>query len=436
MKYEFFIGLRYLSSRRKQKFASIIGLISVLGVIIGVMALNVVLSVMGGFEEELREKILGVSSHIVILSYDGPMKDYSAIEDEALKFPGVLGASPFIYGQGMMASENNVSGSVVRGIDPGTAGSVTNIEQALGRGVLGNKYDDEKRISDEQLSRMGKEVLEKLNKGTGSGKPPILLGKELANTLRVMEGDQVSLVSPFGKMGPFGATAKVKKFEVAGVFDYGMIEYDSSISYVGLRDAMEFFDMSGEVSGVEVKVRDIYNARGMSAELASILGFPYYTRNWEEVNKSLFKALRLERIAIAIFLGLIILVAALDIVSALTMVVMEKGRDIAILRAMGATRNGILKIFVIDGMIIGIVGTLLGSLSGYGICYMLKTSETIRKLIPFDNNVYPISEFPVKIEPFYFLTVAFCSILICFIATLYPSFQASRKDPIEALRYE
>jgi lipoprotein-releasing system permease protein len=436
MKYEFFIGLRYLSSRRKQKFASIIGLISVLGVIIGVMALNVVLSVMGGFEEELREKILGVSSHIVILSYDGPMKDYSKIEDETLKFPGVLGASPFIYGQGMMASENNVSGSVVRGIDPGTAGSVTNIEQALGRGVLGSKNDDKKRISDEQLSRMGKEVLNKLDKETGSGKPPILLGKELANTLGVMEGDQVSLVSPFGKMGPFGATAKVKKFEVAGVFDYGMIEYDSSISYVDLKDAMEFFDMSGEVSGVEVKVRDIYNARVMSAELASILGFPYYTRNWEEVNKSLFKALRLERIAIAIFLGLIILVAALDIVSALTMVVMEKGKDIAILRAMGATRNGILKIFVIDGMIIGIVGTLLGSLSGYGICYMLKTSETIRKLIPFDNNVYPISEFPVKIEPFYFLTVAFCSILICFIATLYPSFQASRKDPIEALRYE
>jgi lipoprotein-releasing system permease protein len=436
MKYEFFIGLRYLSSRRKQKFASIIGLISVLGVIIGVMALNVVLSVMGGFEEELREKILGVSSHIVILSYDGPMKDYSKIEDETLKFPGVLGASPFIYGQGMMASENNVSGSVVRGIDPGTAGSVTNIEQALGRGVLGSKNDDKKRISDAELSRMGKEVLNKLDKETGSGKPPILLGKELASTLGVMEGDQVSLVSPFGKMGPFGATAKVKKFEVAGVFDYGMIEYDSSISYVDLKDAMEFFDMSGEVSGVEVKVRDIYNARVMSAELASILGFPYYTRNWEEVNKSLFKALRLERIAIAIFLGLIILVAALDIVSALTMVVMEKGKDIAILRAMGATRNGILKIFVIDGMIIGIVGTLLGSLSGYGICYMLKTSETIRKLIPFDNNVYPISEFPVKIEPFYFLTVAFCSILICFIATLYPSFQASRKDPIEALRYE
>jgi len=391
---------------------------------------------MGGFEEELREKILGVSSHVVILSYDGPMKDYTRVEDEAAKFPGVVGASPFIYGQGMMASEHNVSGSVVRGIDPGTAGSVTNIELALGRGLLGGKEEDKDRVSDEKLSRMGKEVLGKLEKETASGKPPILLGRELANTLGVVEGDQVSLVSPFGKMGPFGATAKVKKFEVAGIFDYGMIEYDSSISYVDLKDAMDFFDMTGEASGVEVKVRNIYDARGIGTQLASILGFPYYTRNWEEVNKSLFKALRLERIAIAIFLGLIILVAALDIVSALTMVVMEKGRDIAILRAMGATRNGILKIFIIDGMIIGIVGTVLGSLSGYGICYMLKTSETIRKLIPFDNNVYPISEFPVKIEPFYFVTVAFFSILICFIATLYPSIQASRKDPVEALRYE
>lgn len=435
MRYEFFIGLRYLSSRRKQKFTSIIGLISVLGVIIGVMALNVVLAVMGGFEEELREKILGVSSHLVVLSYDGPMKDYAEIRDEALDFPGVVGASPFIYGQGMIASERNVSGSVVRGIDPKTAGTVTNIEQAIGRGVLGDNGGREK-MAKEQLSEIGSEVLGLLDLRTDSGRPPILIGKELANTLGVIEGDLVSLVSPFGKMGPFGATAKVKKFEVIGIFDYGMVEYDSSLSYVDLADAMDFFDMDGEVSGVEIKVDDIYAARTMGNELASVLGFPYYTRNWEEVNKSLFKALRLERIAIAIFLGFIVLVAALDIVSTLTMVVMEKGKDIAILRAMGATRRGILRIFITDGMIIGIVGTLLGSFAGFGICYTLKTSETIRKLIPFDNNVYPISEFPVKIEPFYFITVAACSILICFIATLYPSFQASRKDPIEALRYE
>ncbi|MCZ6527765.1 MAG: FtsX-like permease family protein [Candidatus Dadabacteria bacterium] len=435
MKYEFFIGLRYLSSRRKQKFTSIIGIISVLGVIIGVMALNVVLAVMGGFEEELREKILGVSSHLVVLSYDGPMKDYDEIKEDVLEFPGVVGASPFIYGQGMIASERNVSGSVIRGIDPNTAGKVTSIEEAIGNGSVEKRKSD-KKLNDEQLKEIGNKVLVKLSADTDSGKPPILIGKELAANLGVLEGDLVSLISPFGKLGPFGQTAKVKKYEVIGIFDYGMIEYDSSISYIDLGDAMDFFDMKGQVSGVEIKVQDIYNARKMGSELTSILGFPYYTRNWEEVNKRLFKALRLERIAIAIILGLIVLVAALNIVSTLTMVVMEKGKDIAILRAMGATKSGILKIFVTEGMIIGTVGTLLGTAAGYGICYLLKTSDTIRELIPFDNNVYPISDFPVKIEPFYFITVAFFSILICFIATLYPSFQASRKDPIEALRYE
>jgi len=435
MKYEYFIGLRYLSSRRKQKFTSIIGIISVLGVIIGVMALNVVLAVMGGFEEELREKILGVSSHLVVLSYDGPMKDYLEIKDDVVDFPGVVGASPFIYGQGMISSDRNVSGSVIRGIDPESAGKVTSIEQAIGNGIA-RKKESEKKLSDEELSEIGKEVLLKLNTDTESGKPPVLIGKELAANLGVIEGDLVSLVSPFGKLGPFGQTAKVKKYEVIGIFDYGMIEYDSSISYVNLKNAMDFFDMEGQVSGVEVKVADIYNAKKMGNELSSILGFPYYTRNWEEVNIRLFKALRLERIAVAIILGLIILVAALNIVSTLTMVVMEKGKDIAILRAMGATRSGILKIFITEGMIIGTVGTLLGTALGFGICYMLKTSDTVRRLIPFDNNVYPISDFPVKIEPFYFVIVAALSIMICFVATLYPSFQASRKDPIEALRYE
>ena len=434
MKYELFIGLRYLSSRRKQKFTSIIGFISVLGVFIGVMALNVVLAVMGGFQEELRDKILGVSSHIVVLSYEGPMSDYAKIREDALEFPGVVGASPFIYGQGMIGSERSVSGSVIRGIDTKSAGTVTNIEQALGRGALGIKGGS--GIPQGQLEEVGKEILDNLSGETLSGKPPILIGKELSSTLGISEGDLVSLVSPFGKMGPFGPTAKVKKFEVIGIFNYGMIEYDSSISYINLPDAMDFFDMKDQVSGVEVKVEDIYAARTLGQDLTSVLGFPYYTRNWEEVNQSLFKALRLERIAIAIFLGFIVIVAALNIVSTITMVVMEKGKDIAILRAMGATRRGILKIFVIDGMIIGTIGTILGTVAGYGFCYLLKTNETIRGLIPFDNNVYPISEFPVKIEPFYFLLVAFFSILICFLATLFPSFQASRKDPIEALRYE
>ena len=174
MKYEFFIGLRYLSSRRKQKFTSIIGIISILGVIIGVMALNVVLSVMGGFEQELREKILGVSSHIVVLSYDGPMKDYDEVKNEVLDFPGVLGASPFIYGQGMISSDRNVSGAVVRGIDPATAGDVTSIEQAIGNGIA-KKNQSGKKLSDVELSKIGREVLVKLNSETQSGKPPVLI---------------------------------------------------------------------------------------------------------------------------------------------------------------------------------------------------------------------------------------------------------------------
>ncbi len=432
MKYEFFIGLRYLRSKRRQTFISIIGLIAILGVIIGVMALNVVLGVMSGFEEELRNKILGVSSHLVVMDYDGPIEDYDEIRETVLDFPGVVGASPFIYGQGMIVSENNVIGAVIRGIDPGTAGTVTNVEEAVGRGLVGRG----EKVNSNKLIRIGDEQLAKLTGLTSTGKPPIIIGRELGSTLGVSVGDIVSVLSPLGKYGPFGPQAKVKKFEVIGIFDYGMVEYDSSIAYVSLEDAMNFFDMKDKVSGIEVKVKDIYKAKVIGEKLAALLGFPYFVRNWEEVNRSLFRALRLERLAIAIFLGFIILVAALDIVSTLTMVVMEKGKDIAILRAMGATRGSIMKIFITDGMIIGTIGTVLGTLAGFAICYLLKTNESIKQLIPFDPEVYPISEFPVKIEPLFFLVVAISSLIICFIATLYPSYQASCKDPVEALRFE
>jgi len=432
MKYEFFIGLRYLRSKKRQAFASIIGLISILGVLIGVMALNVVLAVMGGFEEELRDKILGVSSHLVILSYDGPIENYNKIREEVLKSQDVVGASPFIYGQGMIVSESNVIGAVIRGIDTGTAGTVTNIEEAIGRGIVGR---DEK-VRSTKLADVGRELIKKLDNNATSGKPPIIIGKELASTIGVTIGDIVNLLSPLGKLGPLGLQPKVKKFEVIGIFDYGMVEYDSSIAYISLNDAMNFFDMEELVSGIEVKVDDIYDARKIGERLTVVLGFPYFIRNWEEVNRSLFRALRLERLAVAIFLAFIILVAALDIVSTLAMVVMEKGKDIAILRAMGATRGGIMKIFITDGMIIGFIGTLLGTLAGLGICYLLKTNESIKNLIPFDPEVYPISEFPVKIEPLFFLAVAGFSLIICFLATLYPSYQASCSDPVEALRYE
>lgn len=431
MSYESLISFRYLRSRSKQKFVSVIGLISILGVFLGVMSLNVVLSVMKGFEEELRDKILGVSSHIVVMSYDGDFDNFNELREKILDFPGVVGASPFIYNQGMLVAENNVAGSVVRGIDPNTATTVSNIAEAVGKGLFPVNEED-----DQLLINAGKELLTKLDKKTESGVPPILIGKELSNSLGVLVGDSINLVSPFGKIGPFGPQAKTRKFEVIGIFDYGMLEYDSSISYTSLRDAMDFFETDNKATGIEVKVDKIYRAKKIGEDLSELLKFPYFARNWEEVNKSLFKALRLERIAIAIFLAFIILVAALNIVSTLTMLVMEKNKDVAILRAMGAKKSGVRKIFVMDGMIIGSVGTLLGTIAGYLVCYFLKTSNFIKNLIPFDNNVYPISEFPVKMEAEYFIIVAICSLLICFIATLYPSYQASKRDPVEALRYE
>ncbi|GIW47264.1 MAG: ABC transporter permease [Deltaproteobacteria bacterium] len=432
MRYELFIGLRYLRSKRRQAFISVIGLISILGVFIGVMSLNVVLAVMKGFEEELKEKILGVNSHIVVLNYDGPIENYRELRNKVLEIRGVVGASPFIYGQAMLVSETNVVGVVVRGIDPKNAGSVTSIEEAVGRGVVGRQ----KKVKSEQLRMIGKELISKLDRETGSGRPPLIIGKEVAATLGVTVGDVVSLVSPFGSVGPFGPQAKTKRFEVIGIFDYGMIEYDSSIAYMSLKYAMDFFGMDKKVSGIEVKVRDPYEARIIAEEISRVLGFPFYTRNWEEVNRSLFRALRLERIAIGIFLGFIILVAALDIVSTLTMVVMEKGKDIAILRAIGATKAGIMRIFIADGMIIGLIGTFLGSATGFAICYLIKTYDAVKRLIPFDPEVYFVSEFPVKIEASYFIMVALFSLIICFLATLYPSYQASRKDPVEVLRYE
>jgi lipoprotein-releasing system permease protein len=433
MKYEFFIGLRYLRSKRRQRFISIIGVISILGVFMGVMALNVVLSVMGGFEDELKQKILGVNSHLVILSYDGAIGEYNEISEKVRRFPGVVGVSPFVYSQAMIVGTANVVGVVVRGVAPESAGDVTNIESAIGKAMLKGRHG---RVEEKVLKEKGREVLLALNGETKTGSPPIIIGKELASNLGVIVGDTVSLVAPFGKIGPFGTQAKVRKYEVIGIFDYGMLEYDSGIVYLSLNEAMSFFELDGKATGIEVKIRDVYKAKTIGEALLGELGYPFYTRNWEEVNESLFHALRLERIAIGIFLGLIILVAALDIISTLTMVVMEKGKDIAILRTMGATKGGIMRIFIIDGMIIGFVGTLFGTLAGFGILYLIKTSEAVKNLIPFDPKVYPISEFPVKLEPIYFIVVGLVSLFICFLATLYPSYQASRKEPVEALRYE
>lgn len=431
MSYESLISFRYLKSGTGRGFVSAIGLISVLGVFLGVASLDVVLSVMKGFEDELRDKIIGASSHVVVMSYDGNFGDFAEVEKKLGQLPGVASTSPFIYNHGMLVTEYAVSGSVIRGIDPNNPASVAAVAEAVAKGSLPERNENREALFEE-----GARIVSRLLRKTGSGDPPIIIGKELSNLIGATVGDTVNMVSPYGKIGPFGPTAKIRKFGVIGVFDYGMIEYDSSTSYISLGDAMNFFETQGGITGVEVRVDDIYRARKTGDEITEALGFPFYAKNWEDSNRSLFRALRLERMAIGIFLGFIVLVAALNIVSTLTMLVMEKKRDIAVLISMGARKSGIRKIFVYDGMIIGAAGTLLGTLFGYLICRFLETSNFIKEMIPFDDNVYPISEFPVKIEPVYFLVVAASSLLICFLATLYPSYRASRENPVESLRYE
>lgn len=405
LSYELFIGLRYLKAKRKQTFISLITMISMAGVAVGVWALIVVLSVMTGFEEDLRNKILGTNSHIVIIDRgEGAIKDYKNIIPKIEKVKHVISATPFIYNQVMLTTENGVSGVVLRGIDPSEEGKVTDIKKNIKDGSL-----------------------EALNEKQG-----IIIGKELAKRLLAFVGNKITVVSPLGTLGPMGTIPKMKTFEVVGVFESGMYEYDSTLAYISINDAQQFFNMGDSVSGIEVRLDDIYIARDISEKIQSMLGFPYWARDWGQMNRNLFSALALERIAMFIILTLIVLVAAFNIVSTLIMIVMEKNKDIAILMSMGATKKGIMKIFVINGLMIGIVGTIIGVATGYFSCIILAKYQFIK----LPSDIYYISHLPVKMKLFNIIVIAISAVGISFLATIYPSYQAARLDPAEALRYE
>jgi len=409
MRYELYISLRYLKAKRKQVFISIITLLSMAGVALGVMALIIVLSVMSGFEEDLKKKILGTNAHLVVLQQGGALRDYPEILKKVEETKGVAAATPFIFTQAMLTSENNVQGIVLRGIDPATAGKVINIESTLKKGSMAG-----------------------LRKEEEEGQPGIFIGKELAQTLGVMLNDTVILVSPVGALAPMGAGPPMKKFRVSGIFDTGMYEYDTSMAYISLRSAQKFLAMGDTVSGLEVKVDDIYAVKKIGDRIRKDLGFPFWTKDWMQMNRSLFAALKLERIVMFIILVLIVLVAAFGIVSTLIMVVMEKTKDIAILKSMGATARSVMRIFIFEGLIIGCVGTLVGLFGGYLVCSLLAKYQ----FITLPSDVYYISRLPVKMNILDFILVAVSALGISFIATLYPSWQASRLDPAEALRYE
>ena len=418
MRYEWFIGLRYLKAKRKQTFISIITVISIVGVALGVMALIVVLAVMSGFEKTLKEKILGTQAHLVVLkaSQEG-MDRYDEVAKDVQKVKGVVSAAPFILNQVMLSSESNVSGVVIKGIDPDRVGRVTELAHNMKAGRL----QDLKGVGESDLSG-------------------IILGAELSKHLGVSLNDAIQVISPLGTMTPMGMMPKMKRFRVVGIFYSGMYEYDNTMAYLSLESAQKFFGMGARVTGIEIKTNDIYKVKDIANDIRKKLGFPFWTKDWMEMNRNLFSALKLEKIIMFIILVLIVLVAALNIISTLIMVVMEKSKDIAILKSMGTPSKGILRIFIIEGGVIGVVGTALGTISGLGLAFNLdKVVQFLENLFGFkalSPEIYYIEKFPSQVNPLDVGLIIATAIGISLLATLYPSWRASRLDPAEALRYE
>ncbi len=422
MPYEMFIGLRYLKAKRKSAFISIITLISTAGVALGVMALIIVLAVMTGFEEDLKEKILGTNAHIVVLASNGSIEGYPALMERLKGFAGVEGATPFIYNQVMLASGKSVSGVVLRGIDTKTDGKVTNLHKAIEKGRLADL---------DTLSSPRADV---------SAAPGLVIGKELAKSLNLFVGDTVNVVSPMGNITPLGMIPKLKPFRVVAIFNTGMFEYDTTLAYVSLREAQDFLGLDDAVTGIQLKVTDVYKTGEIARNINRELGFPYYAKDWMQMNKNILFALKTEKMVMFIILTLIVLVAAFGIASTLFMVVLEKTKDIAILKSMGATGYSIMKIFVLEGLIIGIIGTLLGVLSGLLVAHNLEpivgAVQWLTGFELFSKEVYYLDHFPSKVVPTDVLLISVTAVFISFVATLYPSWQASRMAPAEALRYE
>ncbi len=410
MSFEFFIGSRYLRTKQKQAFISLITVLSIAGVTVGVMALIVVIAVMTGFEYDLKSRILGVESHIVIMRHNGPFSEYRNILEHVENTDGVEAATPFINSQVILRSSLSLSGAVLRGIDPDSADRVIkNLDKASLKNLKGTDQ----------------------RKSTSIAMPGIILGKELAENLGVMQGDPVHLISPRGMISPIGHIPTMKRFKVAGLFESGMYEYDRSLAYIHIKDAQKILRMGDSVNGIEVRVNDIYNARNIAVGIVKELGFQYWARDWMQMNQNLFSALKLEKTVMFIILALIVLVAAFNIASTLIMMVMEKTKDIAILKAMGATDKSIRKIFVFKGVVIGSIGTIFGVCLGFILCTVLKYYQ----FIELPGDVYYITTLPVKLELLDVVTIASAAMAISFLATIYPARQASKLDPVEAIRY-
>jgi lipoprotein-releasing system permease protein len=421
VRYELFLSFRYLRAKRRDAFLSLITFISMMGVTIGVMTLNIVLGVMTGFERDLRNRILGFNPQLVLTSYGGTIADYERVAEEVRTLPGVTAAAPVVYGQAMLSAQRNVTGAVIRGVDPRSGGAVIDLEQYLEVGRLGD-LGSPREVT---VPVDGQERRVVLN--------GVIMGAELARQLGLFIGDPVTVLSPQGSPSPIGLIPKMKRFALVGVFDSGMYDYDTSLIYMSLADAQEFLDLGGEVSGIEARVADVYGAAALARRLEARLGgFPYRARDWTEINRNLFAALKLEKFVYFIVLCLIVVVAAFNIFATLTMVVKEKRKDIAILKSMGASKAWIGRVFMLKGLVIGFVGMLLGNLGGLAGCWLLKRYQ----FIELPKDVFIVSTVPVHMDPGNFLVVAVVSVAICLLASVSPAWRAANLVPAEAIRYE
>jgi len=405
--FELHIALRYLLAKRKQAFISVISLISTIGVTVGVMALVIALALMTGLQGEIRDRILGANPHIYVWKTGG-ITDYHAESNTLRQLPHVVGAAPAILGKAMISSVRNPDFVNLTGIDPALEASVSDLQSALQTGTL-----------------------DALNPSGDDSAGGILLGKDLARNLGVTVGDSVSVVTPEGTLSPMGLIPRARRLRVAGTFSLGLYELDTSTGFVTLDVAKRLFGKD-QADLIQLRVDDIMAAPEIARSITAGTGDQYLATDWTEMNRSFFQALALEKIAMSLTIGLIMMVAALNIVASLILLVMEKHRDIAILKTMGANAKSVTAIFVMQGVIIGIIGTAVGATAGYVLASILDRYKLIK--IPMD--VYQVSHVPFKVLPSNLAMIVLAAVLICLVATIYPSRQAARLDPAQALRYE
>jgi lipoprotein-releasing system permease protein len=410
---EIFVGLRYTRAKRRNHFISFISAISMLGIALGVMALIVVLSVMNGFENELRGRILGMVSHVTISSFGGPLQDWQSLRDQTMEYPGVIGGAPYIEAEAMISNLSSVSGALIRGIDPEYEDGVSEIHENMEFGTLTDLV---------------------------AGEYGIVLGSGLANSLDVVPGDRVTMVTPQATSSPLGFLPRLRRFKVVGIFEIGVYEYDRSSALIHYQDASRLFRLDGGVTGLRLKLDDLDQAPLVREELKQGIGLQYWVSDWTLRHSNYFKAVRTEKTVMFIILSLIVAVAAFNIVSTLMMVVTDKQADIAILRTLGMSPLSVMWVFMVQGTLIGLIGTLFGLVSGIAVAshidVIIPALEQFFQTQFLPRGVYPITDLPSEMKQADIIKISLLSFGISVIATLYPALRASKTRPAEALSYE